>query len=363
VTTLFLAPLPTAKWPPADQEAWRRALENDPLQPGGAGGAARWRTSTRRLAEIGYGVWLAWLERRGGLATDLDLAARVTPDAVRNFLADMRWAGLSDYSAATRLCGLRSALGVMAPAFDARFISRGAGRVQARAKRVRDLDARARPAEEILELGRELMARADNADLNDVDRALLFRDGFLLVLIVHRPLRIANLAAIELDRHLARATGGFRLRFEADEMKSGRPFACVFPRALDAALERYLSEFRPQLEARRPAGCVSGALWLGRGGLPLKRAAVEAVLRRRTRAAFGTALGPHILRHIVATTVAERSPQNVSEVPIILGHQSLETSERHYIHANAIAAGRQLHEALAARRECLAPGMPRRAAT
>jgi integrase len=353
---VFMAPKPLSAWPEADRRAWLGALQVDSLAPGGAGEAAKWRPSTRRIAEIGYGVWLAWLDRKGRLVADVDPAIRATRDALREFLSDMRWAGLSDHSAATRLVGLAGALQVMAPDFDTRFISRAAGRVRARAKRVSDLEARCRPPEDLLELGHELVARADDPDLDGLDRALLFRDGLLIALMIHRPLRISNMATIELDQHLRRTKGGFRLEFEAAEMKSARPYSCVFPKGLNAALERYLSEFRPRLEERRPSGCASTALWLGHGGQPLKRAAVEAILRRRTRAAFGTAFGPHILRHIVATTVAERSPDKVSEVPIILGHQNLETSERHYIHANVIAAGHLLHEALAARRESQGPG-------
>jgi integrase len=343
--------MPLSAWPEADRCAWLGALEEDPLAPGGPGAAVKWRPSTRRLAEIGYGVWLAWLDRKGCLVADTAPAVRATPDALREFLSDMRWAGLSDHSAATRLVGLAGALGMIAPDFDARFISRAAGRVRARAKRVSDLEARFRPPEDLLVLGHELMARADDPELDELDRALLFRDGLLIALMIHRPLRISNMAAVELDRHLRRTKGGFRLEFEAAEMKSARPFSCVFPKGLNAGLERYLAAFRPQLDARRVAGDVSSALWLGCRGLPMKPCAVEGVLRRRTRVAFGTALGPHLLRRIVATTVAERSPQNVSEVPIILGHQNLETSERHYIHANAIAAGHRLYDALAARRE------------
>lgn len=347
---IFLGPTKPSDWPEADQRAWRRALEEDPLAPGGAGAAGGWRPSTIRFAEINYGVWLAWLARKGLLGAGTDPAARATRENLREFLADMRWAGLSEHSVATRLGGVATAFRAIAPEFDARFISRAAGRVRGRAKPLRDFEAKFRPPEELLELGHQLMARADNADLPEVDRALFYRDGLLIVLMVHRPLRISNMAAIKLDQHLQKSRGGYRLAFEAAEMKSARPYACVFPDALVEALERYLMEFRSLLSVRCGEGKASSALWLGPRGQPLKPCAVEAALRRRTRTAFGEPMGPHLLRHIVATTVAEHSPENVSEVPTILGHQNLETSERHYIHANAIAAGRKLQEAFAARR-------------
>jgi integrase/recombinase XerD len=354
---VFMAPRLPSAWPEADRRAWLAALEEDPLALGGAGEAAKWRPSTRRFAEIGYGVWLAWLDHKGRLVADMDPALRATHESLREFLADMRWAGLSDFSSATRLGGLAAALGAIAPSFDVRFISRAAGRVRARGKRVNDLEARFRPPEDLLALGHELMARGDNRELDPLERALLFRDGLLIALMVHRPLRISNMAAIEVDLHLRRTKGGFRLEFEATEMKSARPYACVFPQALNAALERYLAEFRPRLDV---AGTASSALWLGCRGLPMKSGALVAALRRRTRLALGIELGPHILRHIVATALAERSPNKVSEVPTILGHQNLETSERHYVHANAIAAGHQLQEAFAARSDATRAGSSRR---
>ena len=347
---IFLGPTKPSDWPAADQRAWQSALEEDPLAPGGAGVAGDWRPSTIRFAEINYGVWLAWLARKGLLGAGTNPAARATRENLREFLADMRWAGLSEHSVATRLGGVATAFRAIAPEFDARFISRAAGRVRGRAKPVRDFDTKFRPPEELLELGHQLMAAADNADLSELDQALLFRDGLLIALIVHRPLRISNMAAIKVGQHLQKTRDGYRLAFAAAEMKSPRPFACVFPASLHVALERYLGEFRMLLLARSAAKEPSSALWLGPRGQPLKACAVEAALRRRTRVAFGEAVGPHLLRHIVATTVAEHSPTNVSEVPTILGHQNLETSERHYIHANAIEAGLKLQEAFAARR-------------
>ncbi len=347
---MFIAPLRVLDWPEADQAAWKAALEDDPLAPGGFGGAAFWRASTVKVTEAGYGLWLAWLQRRGELDNPSSFVVRVTPDLVREFLADMRWAGLSDYSAATRLCGLAAALGAMAPQFDARFITRGAGRVRAGASPARDMASRAIPLDELLRLGCALLERAEEQP-DQVARALLFRDGLLIKLLVHRPLRISNMASIEIGRSLQNTRSGYRLHFEAEEMKNKCPYTAVFPPDLVVTLERYLDEFRPVLLERLRHCDSSRALWIGKDGQALKVDSVTAILKRRTLAEFGRASGPHILRHSVATTIAQNSPQNISEVPTILGHKNLQTSERHYIHANAIAAGGQLHEAIAARRK------------
>jgi len=345
----FVPSLPLDAWPERDQEAWRRATTDDPLQPGGLGGASAWRPATHEVVRIGYGVWLSWLTLTGTLDPAADAAARAGPEMLREYLRAMRSSSYSDFSCAARLGALGSALRVMSPNVNTAFISRAAGRVAASARRTRDPQVRSRPPQEILELGDALMTSAGNEERDDVRRALLFRDGLILALIVHRPLRIANLAAIEIDRHLRTTEAGFRIQFEGAEMKARRPYGCQVPKSLVGPLKRYLVEFRPVLLSGSMNRLQSSALWIGRHGAGLKPETVAAIVRSRTTAAFGEGLGPHIMRHIIATMVAEHSPENVTEVAAILGHQSLETSHGHYIHARAMEAGYRLHKAIAAR--------------
>jgi integrase len=58
-------------------------------------------------------------------------------------------------------------------------------------------------------------------------------------------------------------------------------------------------------------------------------------------------MGPHLFRHIIATTVAERAPEQIGHVPAIMGHQSYSASERNYVHAGAAEAVRALDDAIA----------------
>lgn len=65
----------------------------------------------------------------------------------------------------------------------------------------------------------------------------------------------------------------------------------------------------------------------------MKTNSVSQIIRLRTAAHFGSAIGPHLMRHIIGTAVAEHTPDRGMDVPSILGHASMEASERHYIHA------------------------------
>lgn len=343
--------LPFASWPLRDQKAWLAANDGDPLAPGGAGPGVRWRETTRRLYQSGYCEWLGWLADRGELDPEAEPASRAKKSLVRLYLTEQEQAGLADYSRVGRLASLGSALQVISPDVDTAFIGRAAARIRAHSNRKNDLTPKMRPLRDVLDLGHHFMARADaGAGKNPVEQAVLFRDGMLIALWVLRPLRIANLGAIELGRSLRREGDGHRLEFAADQMKGHRLFTCAWPNSLEEALERYLVAYRPVLLAAKGAPKSSTALWISYRATGMKAPSVGQAIRIRTRRAFGTEMGPHIMRHIVGTAIAEEYPEYVTDVAAVLGHASLETSQRYYIHARGIRAIDQAQRAILARR-------------
>jgi integrase/recombinase XerD len=63
-----------------------------------------------------------------------------------------------------------------------------------------------------------------------------------------------------------------------------------------------------------------------------------------TRARFGHAIHPHLFRDSAATSIAIEDPEHIHIVRSILGHGSLRTSERYYIHAHALEASRRYQQ-------------------
>jgi integrase/recombinase XerD len=59
------------------------------------------------------------------------------------------------------------------------------------------------------------------------------------------------------------------------------------------------------------------------------------------------AINPHLFRDCAATTIAIHDPEHVQIIAAILGHSSMTTSERHYIQASSLEAGRRYHAVLA----------------
>jgi len=76
---------------------------------------------------------------------------------------------------------------------------------------------------------------------------------------------------------------------------------------------------------------------------------------RRTQAEFGIKLNPHGFRDCAATWIAIYDPEHVQIVAAILGHSSLETSERYYNLARGLEAGRRYHGEIKAIRDRAGP--------
>ena len=330
--------MPFDLWPDVDQLAWREGVSGDPLAPSGGGQGAAWRPSTARHVERGYGRWLAWLELQGALDRELSPDLRAPRPQVRRYLDDCEAAGLADYSRAGRLQALADALRIMRPQADVHFIARAAGRISAAAVRARDLRSKLRDPAEVLEFGRALMRAGEDERTAPFERALLFRDGLIISLWSLRALRIANLAGICIDQQLMTSGEGRRLQFTAAEMKAKRPFFCAWPPSLEPALERYLTHHRLQLRGRDASGQPDDGLWISQFGRRMRQASVAQMLRQRTGKRFEEALNPHLMRHMVATTVAENRPEDIADVPAMLAHADLETSEKHYILASSVQA-------------------------
>jgi integrase len=70
------------------------------------------------------------------------------------------------------------------------------------------------------------------------------------------------------------------------------------------------------------------------------KGAIYERLVRVTRARFGHALTPHLFRDCAATSIALADPEHVYITRSIVGHTTLETSERYYNHAQSREAMR-----------------------
>jgi integrase/recombinase XerD len=330
--------LPFESWPALDRRAWRAARQaGDPLSDFGA--AANWSEKNCRQIIKSYGRWLQHLEVAGQLARETPPAARIGEGCLLSFVALLRQDGLSSETVFSTVRNVKDALRAMAPDMDHRDLKRLVARLdRERAPRRRKFQRIVDPAT-LLQAGLQFIeARAFSCAPGHHDqlRAGWARSGLIVSLLACRPLRLANLTAIALDRHLHRRGDDWWLRFAAAETKERRSLEMPWPRVLAPVLDQYLALWRPRLLRTQ-----TDALWISNRGRAMTEQAVYCQVVQVTNEMLGRPINPHLFRDCALTAAAEESPEQVALVAKMLGHRSLKTGEQHYNHARQQIAQRR----------------------
>jgi integrase/recombinase XerD len=331
---------PVQDWPAVDQVAWERAL--GPADPFDLtiGQARRWKPRVLAGIEASYGRWLGWLAGSGQLALNEPPGQRVTRERVAAFRDALFAAGNAESTVGNRLKTLSCALKAISPDGDWQWIHRAGARISSNATLVRDPARRMQPAGEVLALGHDLIRRAEVEEgLTAKERAIMFRDGLMIAFLIQRPLRVSNLEALMLERHLEKRGRRWQLIIDHGETKSDRTMAFSWPDDLAEALEHYLAVHRPRLLHReRAVSASTSALWISARGDALARGSAAQRIGMRSGACFGRPINPHTFRHIAATTIASVRPDCVTDIQAVLSHRSSEIAEKNYNHAQTIGA-------------------------
>lgn len=345
--------LPVDAWPQSYINAWQTAFTPDklfdPSKP-----ALAWRPSSVRKTRQGFGVWISWVQQRAPAPDWTCPASLVTRELVLGYVGDLQL----QYAPNTVFCRIQElydAIRIMAPGKDWSWLLRGVKRIRSEAKPVREKLSRLQPAQVIENLGLDLMRRADtDSALSPFQRALMYRDGLAIALLIRRPLRIGTFASIKLGLHLVgdHLTG---MAIPGKVMKSKRAFTAAFPAALRQSLERYLQVYRPYLLSLRTPSASSScsqtyaasdesSLWISRGGGPIDVGAFSKSIARRTRKKFGRDMTPHLFRDAAVTTLVRDAPGSALLTKTVLGHISIDITNDHYNQAQMIESARRYAE-------------------
>jgi integrase/recombinase XerD len=336
---------PLGEWPDIDRHLWLTALVPGDLLEGG-GARAKFTENTNRGVVEGYGRWLQWLDRHGLLDQTNLPADRITPDRVRAYLADLERHNATQ-TVLNRLVHLSTAATVMDQHRDWSWLNRMAAPIRARHRPARPKRPRLVAPRELFDLGVDLMILAESRNAT-CDRATTFRDGLMIALLAARPLRLANLVGLTLDRTLVVRGKQWWIQIPAMETKNREPIELAWPELLVPFLDTYLACHRPVLAQRhgrwtRPIG---EALWLSIDGSPMTRRAIYDRITRCTRKGLGRAINPHLFRHCAATSIAIEDPTHVRIASRLLGHRTFSTTEKYYNQARSVEATRLMQNFL-----------------
>ena len=344
-----------AHWPARDQAAWERAcqpvgflaeetsLQSFPLE-------------RRHVIEQAYSRWLGFL------------ATTMPPDQIRSGIdwldqthlqsfVDLLSAHVAPYTVRHYLTNLLTAINHMAPSQDHRALIQAVRHAARTAKRQGNKTIRMVPARDLYAWGFELMRTAKTRS-TPLKRTAQFRDGLMIAMLIARPLRLANFAAIELDRHLTCQDGVYWLSFTAKEVKTRRPLQFALPSELGSAVDDYLHHHRGLLLERRGGWWRAHngkALWISDHGTPCAAKQISARIRKRTAAKFGRSINPHLFRDCAATSIAIEDPEHVGIIAPVLGHSNALTAERYYNQARTMQAVNRYQDTLARLLQELAP--------
>ena len=169
--------------------------------------------------------------------------------------------------------------------------------------------------------------------------AKLHETALALAIVLRHPLRLGNLAALDIERHLVRDRRG-RLRqisIPAAEVKNKTNLRFDLPDDLAARLERHIAQYRPLL----PGHADSTALFPGENGMPRQAPTLGRHLRRLVEQQIGKRFHTHLARHLAVDVLLDADERNLPLAQKLLGHRREQTTAEMYGGRVTLAANRK----------------------
>jgi integrase len=200
----------------------------------------------------------------------------------------------------------------------------------------------------LLEVPAQLALEARPTTLAAPRRVQLMQTAVAIELLLCAPIRLGNLCALELDRHLPSTfnRGDVHLSLMADEVKNGRPMMLPLSRTALCLLDHYVREFRSLLAKRGEAALFVGPDGRGKSADSLRDGITKAIWRK-----VGIRMTPHQFRHLAGELILRDNPGAYTLVQQLLGHLNLKTTLSFYAGDQSRAAGRVLDEIIENRRQ------------
>jgi integrase len=183
---------------------------------------------------------------------------------------------------------------------------------------------------EVVSLPNVLMQQARSAkDHAPIKAAVSAQLAVAIAILTFAPVRISNLASIELDKNLIKPGGlntPYWLVFPQYDVKNHLDLNFKFDQPLTDLIDAYVHVFRPTLLRG------SNASWLfpGESGQPKHKLQFSKQITLRIQKAIGLRITVHQFRHAAAAIYLKHHPGDYETVRRLLGHRDIRTTIRFY---------------------------------
>ena len=326
--------LPVAMWPEQDRLVWEAACTPTSILEDTGGELTHLAPISQHKTTKGWGRFITHLRFNDPASLTEPAAARITLRRVRTYVKRLEELGNNTATVLCRLQELADAARILAPDGEFSFINRIASHVRARHRPARPKNNRVM-ADEVVSLAYGLMEAA--ATLPAKAGAIQYRDGLILLLLTHLPLRRKNFTALTLGESLVFRQGQWFVTLTPAQTKTHAHFEASLHQDLVPWLENYLAIHRPVLLAQtgRWHADAGDLLWISSHGSSMADIAIYDRVSSLTKAAFGESISPHRFRDMAASTIASHAPEHIHAAAPLLGHATLRTTEKYYRQARA----------------------------
>ena len=333
--------LSVPQWPAPVRTRWLEATaEGDVLFEKGV--ASHWRAKTHHTNAQAFGQFIRFMmERRLLQSEDLSPDCLKEP-ALRMFVDQLR-CRIAPTSVLSVLRRISAVLRLLYPHLDRGLLKLAISRLdhatKANGKPLPELPS----PDELLRVGFDLMSGWQERAVHDRRiNAAEYRNGLIIAFLALCPIRLGNLAQMQIGQHIDLARRPIRVSFEDFEVKGRKMLVFDWPKELEDRLEFYLSDIRPLLVHHRR---VLRAMWPSLHNRPMTESGIYTAIAEATRSRLGYKVTPHIFRDSAATFISELVPERAHLAAGVLQHASFKTTRAHYIRGqqhNAVRRYRDL---------------------
>ena len=184
--------------------------------------------------------------------------------------------------------------------------------------------------ERVSDLPKLLMQQARAQRHAPIRAALTAQIAVAVAIETVAPIRLANLAAIQLEENLTKPGGpdsNYWLSFRKYDVKNGMPLQFKLDAEVTAIINEYVHDFRPALMRNSNADF----LFPGEGGKHKEKISFSTQIVDRIEDLTGLRITIHQFRHAAGVLILKHYPGNYELVRRILGHKSSETTKKFYL--------------------------------